>query len=92
MDLIPILKEVAPLGVGGVIAIVIFYVGRRDYMAHKDELMKLLAEAKTTQDILISLVKENTIATTVLTEIIRNSEVYSRTNHFYKETGVDRRK
>lgn len=79
-------------GALGVVAAIIFYVGRKDYMTHKDELLGLLKEAKDDKAILIGITKDITIAITTLTEIVRNSDAYKKTDHNYRETGTDRRR
>jgi len=79
-----ITKEIATLGIGGVIAIIMFY-------RHRSDMLKLLQESREDRQTLISLVKENTAAVSVLTEIVRNLDADQRSDRLFRVKGIDRR-
>ena len=81
MDL-NVIKELAPLGVGGVLAALMF-------AWHRTDMLRLLAESKGQGEILITLVKENTVAVTLLIKVVENLKDLERrkstTQHFNPE-------
>jgi len=84
-----IIKELVPLGIGGALAVLIFTIHRSDMLKllgdFKEDRNRFIEDGNRRTDILITLIRENTTATTILTELVRNS--FSRANNFsgYKE-------
>jgi len=85
MDLTPLMQEIAKGGTMAVLAVIVFYIARKDYIANKEELLQLRKEAKDDKTILINLVQENIKGISVLTEMVRAINVTPY-------IGVERRK
>lgn len=82
-------KYLASLGVGGIIAGFMFVIYRKD-MAHMLEQWKGQAESLQAQNaVLISVVKENTVAFTQTTEIMR--AFHNRLDDDHKRNGREGR-
>ena len=66
MDL-TLVRELAPLGVGGILAAIMF-------SWHRADMIRLLKESRMTTDILVGLVDKNTAALTALTKVVERCE------------------
>lgn len=76
MDLTPIFKELPNIGAMGVIALLISYVARKDYLQNREELLQLYKDVKDDKVILIKLVQDNVSALTTLIETVKNLEIH----------------
>lgn len=66
------LKLVAPMGIGGVLALVMFFVYRKDMMSIINELKNLVSSHEGDKKILIDTIKENSVNTNTNTIVLQS--------------------
>lgn len=76
-----LLAALPALGVGGILAAFIFWTFNKRTREHEARLEELLTDEKSRNDTLISLVKENTTATVVHTQVARETGELMRSLH-----------